>query len=374
MTAAALAVGRLTLTRFRGYDFARLEPGPGPVVLTGPNGAGKTNLLEAVSFLAPGRGLRGARLPEVLRLGSPDGSAWAVAATVSAPNGSIDIATGMDADERRVVRIDGHPARSQTALAEHIAVVWLTPAMDRLFLEGAGGRRRFLDRLVFGFDAAHAGRLSRYEHALRERARLLRDGRFDDAWLSGLEDQLATTGVAIVAARMAMVDRLRGAVARTVGPFPAADVAIEGEAEDLLTSGPALAAEDAIRRRLREARRIEAQSGTSPIGPHRSDLAVSHRAKNIPAALCSTGEQKALLIAIVLANARLLAAERGAAPLLLLDEVAAHLDTERRDALFGELHALGIQAWLTGTEAGTFAALGAGATRYRIEEARIMGA
>ncbi|PWC33562.1 DNA replication/repair protein RecF [Azospirillum sp. TSO35-2] len=375
----ALAVRRMTLTRFRGYESARLEPDHRPVALIGPNGAGKTNLLEAVSFLSPGRGLRGARLAEVERLGSPPGAGWAVAATLDTPFGPVEIGTGREPHgtdrssdrDRRLVRIDGHPAKGQTALADHVAMVWLTPQMDRLFLEGSSGRRRFLDRLVFGFDPAHAGRLSRYEHALRERARLLRDGRVDEGWLGALEDQMATTGVAVAAARREVVQRLRAACARSVGPFPGADLAVAGTVERWLDDGPALAAEDALRDALRTGRRIDADSGGATVGPHKSDLSVRHAPKDMPAALCSTGEQKALLIAIVLANARLLAAERGAAPILLLDEVAAHLDPDRRAALFGEILALGAQAWMTGTDEGVFDPLGEDARRFRIEEAHI---
>jgi DNA replication and repair protein RecF len=376
----ALAVRRLTLTRFRGYDTARLDSDQRPVALIGPNGAGKTNLLEAVSFLAPGRGLRGAKLAEVERIGSPPGSGWAVAATLDTPGGPVEIGTGREPHlgpprptdrDRRLVHIDGRPAKSQTALAEHVAVIWLTPAMDRLFVESSSGRRRFLDRLVFGFDPAHAGRLSRYEHTLRERARLLREGRFDQGWLSGLEDQMATTGVAVAAARREVIQRLRAACDRAVGPFPGADLAVAGAVEDWLDQGPALDAEDSLRRNLRDNRRRDAESGGATVGPHKSDLAVRHAAKDMPAALCSTGEQKALLIAIVLANARLLAAERGAAPLLLLDEVAAHLDPDRREALFGEILALGAQAWMTGTDASVFAPLAQEAARVFVDDARI---
>lgn len=362
---------RLTLTRFRSYAHARLDLDRRPVVLTGANGAGKTNLLEAVSFLTPGRGLRGARLAEVERLGS-DGAGWAVAAVLQTPAGEVEIGTGRepgDGDrDRRVVHIDGHPAKSQTALADHVSLVWLTPVMDRLFQEGAAGRRRFLDRLVFGFDPAHAGRLSRYEHSLRERARLLRDGRFDDGWLSTLEDQMATSGVAVAAARVEVVQRLRAACARGIGPFPGIDLCVTGTVEGWLASGPALTAEDAFRHSLRDSRRLDAVSGGAAVGPHKSDLDARHQAKGMPAALCSTGEQKALLVAIVLANARLLTAEKGAAPLLLLDEVAAHLDEERRSALFGEILGLGAQAWMTGTDAGAFAPLGDAAQRLRIDE------
>jgi len=371
----ALAVTRLTLTRFRGYEHARLEPDRRPVALIGPNGAGKTNLLEAVSFLAPGRGLRGAKLSEIERIGSPPGAGWAVAATLETPRGPVEIGTGRDGaheGDRRVVRIDDHPVKGQTALAEHVAVVWLTPQMDRLFLESSSGRRRFLDRLVFGFDPAHAGRLSRYEHTLRERARLLRDGRFDDGWLSGLEDQMVSAGVAVAAARRDVVQRLRAACARSVGPFPGADLAVLGTVETWLDEGPALAAEDMLRVALRASRRTDAEAGGAAVGPHKSDLSVRHHAKDMPAALCSTGEQKALLIAIVLANARLLAAERGAAPLLLLDEVAAHLDEDRRAALFGEILALGSQAWMTGTDRSVFEPLADDACRFRVEDAHVM--
>jgi DNA replication and repair protein RecF len=374
-----LAVTRLTLTQFRCYESARLETDGRPVVLTGPNGAGKTNLLEAVSFLAPGRGLRRAKLSEVERLGAPEGAGWAVAARVATPFGEVDLGTGRDAArgpgdaaERRLVRIDGRPVRGQVALAEHVAVVWLTPQMDRLFVESASGRRRFLDRLVFGFDPAHAGRLGRYELALRERARLLREGSRDDAWLGALENEMATTGVAVAAARVDLLARVQAAVDQGTGPFPQAEVGVQGAVEDWLGTMPALAVEDGLRRRLAETRRQDADGGGAAVGPHRSDLLVRHRAKAMPAEFCSTGEQKALLVSIVLANARLMAAERGAPPLMLLDEVAAHLDEERRSALFRELLALGAQAWLTGTDHATFAGLGADAHSFRVEDAHLM--
>ena len=354
------AVTRLTLTRFRNYRSARLEVGPDPVVLAGANGAGKTNLLEALSFLSPGRGLRRARLDEIE---TDDGAqhGWAVAATLATPAGPLEIGTGRDpahpGKERRLVRIDGQPARSQTALAGHVAILWLTPQMDRLFVESASGRRRFLDRLVFGFDASHAGRLTRYEHALRERSRLLREGRADPAWLASLEDQMATTGVAVTAARREVVERLGTACAAGIGPFPRAELGLAGAVEDALAERPALAVEDAIRARLRDARRSDAESGGGAIGPHRSDFMVHYRKDDgrvSAAESCSTGEQKALLLAIVLANARLLADLPTGAPLLLLDEVAAHLDAGRRAALFQELLALGGQAWLTGTDTALF--------------------
>ena len=369
------AVTRLTLTRFRNYLSARLDVGPEPVVLTGVNGAGKTNLLEALSFLSPGRGLRRARLEEVERTphpGAPEG--WAVAATLS--NG-VEIGTGSvpgAARERRQVRIDGQTARGQTALAGQLAVLWLTPQMDRLFLEGSGGRRRFLDRLVFGFDAAHAGRLSRYEHAMRERGRLLREGGRDTGWLTALEDQMATGGVAVAAARREVAARLSAACAAGIGPFPRAELGVTGALEDRLAEQPALPVEDEYRRRLRDGRRADAETGGAALGPHRSDFQVRWRKGDGPplaAESCSTGEQKALLLAIVLANARLLASGPAGPPLLLLDEVAAHLDSGRRAALFEEILALGGQAWLTGTDDALFEPLKYRARFISVSDGRV---
>jgi DNA replication and repair protein RecF len=368
---ASLAVTRLVLTRFRSYAAARILCDPRPVVLVGPNGAGKTNLLEAVSLLAPGRGLRRARLAEVQRLGETDG--WAVAATVETAAGPVDVGTGRDpaGGERRVVRIDGQQARGQTALAEHVAMTWLTPQMDRLFQEGPSARRRFLDRLVFGFDPAHAGRLTRYEQALRERARLLRDGPADPAWLAALEAEMAGSGVAVAAARRDVAGRIGRAAGAGTGPFPAAAVAVVGPLEDLLAGRPALAAEEALRAALAAGRRQDAETGTTGTGPHRSDLDVRHVAKDMPADLCSTGEQKALLIALVLATARVMAAERGTAPMLLLDEVAAHLDAERREALFAALLSLGGQAWMTGTDRAVFDPLGDRAQVFAVADGEV---
>jgi DNA replication and repair protein RecF len=381
------AVRRLTLTDFRGYRAARLALEAAPVVLTGPNGAGKTNLLEAVSFLAPGRGLRRAKLGEIDRrqreldgaMGAPAGDPWALHAAIDTPAGPVEIGTGREpteretgeASERRVVRIDGAPARSQAALAEHLALVWLIPAMDRLFVEGSSGRRRFLDRLVYGFDPAHARRLSAYEQAMRERARLLRDGPQDIAWLGALEGTMAEAGIAIAAARIEVTVRLDQVCAAACGPFPAARLALAGEIEASLERLPALAAEEAFRTRLGERRPLDRESGTTSLGPHRSDLVVRQAATGMLAAEGSTGEQKALLIAIVLAHGRLQAELRGATPVLLLDEVAAHLDPARRAALFGELRSLGAQTWLTGTDAELFAGLRGAAQFFTVADAAL---
>jgi DNA replication and repair protein RecF len=364
---ARLAVTRLALTDFRGYAAARLAADERPVVLTGANGAGKTNLLEAISFLAPGRGLRRARLAEIdrrvppARPGATAPGAWAVAATIATPKGPVQVGTGRDAasdsGERRLVRIDGAPAKSQAALAEHMSLVWLTPQMDRLFVEGSAPRRRFLDRLVYGFDPAHAARVSGYDQAMRERARLLRDGPADPAWLDALEGRMAEQGVAVAAARREVTARLDAVCREPRGPFPGAALALTGEVERWLEEQPALAAEEELKRRLKGARRLDAETGTTLVGPHRGDLAVRRAETGTAAAECSTGEQKALLVAVLLAQARLQASLRGAAPVMLLDEVTAHLDARRRAALFAEILGLGVQAWLTGTEPALFAEL-----------------
>jgi len=360
----AVAITRLTLTDFRSYGFLRMETEASPVVLTGPNGAGKTNVLEALSFLTPGRGLRRAKVSEVSRRDGAPAAPWAVAATVSRPDGPVEIGVGREAgSERRVTRIDGRPARSQAMLGEVLSAVWLTPVMDRLFTEGAAGRRRFLDRLAYGFETGHAGRLSAYEHALRERARLLKAGRADPAWLDQLEGAMADHGIAAALTRRTTVERLARATAAGAGVFPAAGLAVSG-VEDWLEALDPQQAADRLKAALVASRRRDAESGGAAEGPHRSDLKVRHLPKDLPAEQCSTGEQKALLVSIVLAQARARAAERGMAPILLLDEVAAHLDAERRAALFEELVALGAQSWLTGTDPEPFAGLGGGRAQF----------
>ena len=381
------AITRLQLQNFRSYDAADLRFDGRIVVLTGPNGAGKTNLLEALSFLAPGRGLRRAALGEVQRVNgaAPDDAPghqnpnqpnpdWAVAATIDTGTGPVTIGTGLEREdgvERRALRIDGAPRRGQSALSELLTVAWLTPAMDRLFVEGASGRRRFLDRLVQGRDPHHAGRLGAYEHAMRERARLLREGRADARWLDALEDTMARHAVATAAARRALCDQLAHAVALGVGPFPAADVTLDGELEQALDRQPALALEEAFRGVLAAQRALDAETGTTTRGVHRTDLKVRHRAKAAPAERCSTGEQKALLVALQLAYARLLHATTGVPPVLLLDEIAAHLDEARRTALFDELRALSGQAWLTGTDPVLFRPLGAAAEWLSVAESAL---
>jgi len=378
-----VAVRRLTLTDFRNYSALRLDLSPSPVVLVGSNGAGKTNLLEAVSLLAPGRGLRRARIADMDRRpdeGRHDGSVriagagWGVAAEVDSIVGRVQIGTGREAgSDRRSVRINGAPSSAQ-ALSGYLGAVWVTPQMNQIFLESAGSRRRFLDRLIFATDPAHAGRVSSYEQAMRDRARLLKDrgpDGADKAWLSALEAQMAERGVAVAAARLDMTDRLGRVAAEGFGPFPGALVAVEGDTEAWLRDGPALAAEDAFRERLAAGRAQDAVTGGAGVGPHRCDLRVRHLEKDMDADQCSTGEQKALLMALVLAHARLLSAERGAVPLLLLDEVAAHLDETRRAALFEAIVDFGTQAWLTGTDATVFAPLAHSAQAYRVTDASL---
>jgi DNA replication and repair protein RecF len=363
--AAAECVGvtRLVLTNFRNYGEARLTLGTEPVVVTGPNGAGKTNLLEALSFLAPGRGLRGAKLTEIDRRSGSEGdspdSGWAVAAVVATRRGALRLGTGREgaASERRIVRIDGEPARGQSALAERLGIVWLTPPMDRLFLEGPSGRRRFLDRLVLGLDPAHASRVAAYEQALRERSHLLRDGPADPAWLAALEEVMAEQGVAVAAGRRDAVQLLDRACAESEGSFPHARLSLAGTVEGWLDEMPALAAETRLAAALAANRQSDGQAGGAAIGPHRSDFAVSLAEKGIAAEFASTGEQKALLIAILLAHAGLQRTMRGEPPLLLLDEIGAHLDARRRAALFEALLRLDSQVWLTGTDPAIFAPL-----------------
>lgn len=365
------AVTRLMVTDFRNYSRALVALDAEPVVLTGDNGAGKTNLMEAVSYLSPGRGLRGAKLGDVTRIGA---ARWAVSATVDSPAGETRIGTGLeprDADDpedggdRRLIQIDG-AAAGAPALAEILRVSWLTPQMDRLFIEGASGRRRFLDRLVLGLHPAHGRETAAYERAMRERNRLLAEGRADPLWLDALEVRMAEHGVAVAAARLDAVARLQAAVEMGGSAFPAADLAVEGQIEADLAAAPAVEAEDRYRQRLKAARMRDAAAGRAGDGPHLSDLKAVHRAKAMPAGLCSTGEQKALLIGVTLAAARLVRAETGAAPVLLLDEVAAHLDARRRGALFDDVLALGSQAWMSGTDAALFAPLGGRAQFFTI--------
>jgi len=348
-----LAVTRLKLTNFRSYASGELCVSGAPVVLAGPNGAGKTNVLDAISLLSPGRGLRGAKLAEHTRKGpvASEETLWAVAATVARGQTEYEIGTGLtQASASRQVRLNGVAAGSSADLGDIVQLIWLTPAMDRLFIESAGGRRRFLDRLVLGFDTSHARAATRYETAMRERARLLKVGPRDPAWLDGLENEMAEAGIVIAQARAVTVEKLSRALAERseAGAFPAAALTLSDDLH--------LSTAEALRAGLAASRIRDAEAGRTLVGPHTTDLYVRHTAKRADARDCSTGEQKALLISIMLADARTLSRARdGFAPILLLDEIAAHLDAMRRAALFEEIHSLAAQAWMTGTDLSLFA-------------------
>ena len=351
-------ISRLSLTDFRNYAALAIDLRPGTVVFTGDNGAGKTNLLEAISLFTPGRGLRRAPYGDVAREGGDGG--FALHAVLDGPQGEVEIGTGIvNGEATRRVRINGARARSADAMLEWLRVVWLTPAMDALFTGPAGDRRRFLDRLVLAIDAGHGQRALDYEKAMRGRNRLLADGSRDGAWFEAIEQQMAETGVAIAAARTEMVRLLTAMIDRLPdeGPFPHADLALSGELETQVASLPAVDVEERFRRALAEGRERDRIAGRTLDGPHRSDLLVRHRPKAMPAELCSTGEQKALLVGMVLSHARLTGEMSGIRPILLLDEIAAHLDGGRRAALFSILEELNCQAFMTGTEPSLFASL-----------------
>jgi DNA replication and repair protein RecF len=369
---------RLTLSNFRSYHAAQITVGAGPIVLVGPNGAGKTNLIEAISWLAPGRGLRRATLDEVA-FSEGDGS-WAVSADIEGALGLATLGTGIDAPSAeaatttRRCRIDREPVTSATAFADHVRVIWLTPAMDTLFNGPASERRRFLDRLVLAVDAEHSSRVSALERSLRSRNRLLEEPRPDPHWLDAIEHQTAELAVAVAALRVETVGRLQGALAarrEPSSPFPAAAIALDGLIERLVPHYPAVEVEDRYRALLKEARARDAAAGRTLEGAHLTDLAVIHVAKGIAAADASTGEQKALLIGLVLAHAGLLTAMSGDAPVLLLDEVVAHLDPVRRGALYGELAALGAQVWITGADPSAFAEIEARAEILLVSPGRV---
>ncbi len=371
----SLSLTRLTLTDFRNYAGLRLDVDAGLVALTGANGAGKTNLLEAISLLAPGRGLRGAGFEDLARLGGA--GAWAISAEIVKDGELVSLGTGWSGGEggqTRLVVIDGHVERSSGALGQHMRLLWLTPAMDRLFAGPASDRRRFLDRLVQAFDPEHGSRVAVFEKVMRERNLLLEESRADRAWLSSLEAHMAEAATAIAAARLQAVVALQKHIdeGRQQSAFPWGIVAVEGEIETFLATMPAVRAEDEYRKRLHDSRRLDSAAGRTLSGPHRSDFSVHHGPKDMAAALCSTGEQKALLIGLILAQARAVKAESNCSPVLLLDEIAAHLDRDRRTALFGALGALGCQAWMTGTDAETFGGLGLSGAVFHVEAGTVL--
>lgn len=356
--AAPFHLIRLDLTEFRNYAALQWQPTARISVITGPNGSGKTNLLEALSLLGPGRGLRQAKVAEFPRRRPEGGHAWAVAARVHTPDQAeplqIGTGSGPEGSERRVVRLDGASA-SQAELASHIAITWITPQMDRLFGESAGGRRRFLDRLVWALDPAHAREVAAHDAAMTRRNRLLAEGRSDSAWLAGLEDGMARHAVAATAARRALVTRLNALLAQgAVAPFPPAHLALLCPIAERLGTEPALAVEDWLRGALAAARAQDAASGSASLGAHRADFGLSDLATGRPASLASTGQQKMLLLGTVLGHALVIAEARGFAPWLLLDEPLVHLDDMHRAALLEALVRLPAQSFLTGTDAEAF--------------------
>ena len=364
---SAARIRRLTLSNFRSYRAAAVSVDAQLAVLVGPNGAGKTNLIEAISFLAPGRGLRRATLDEAA-FNEGDGS-WAVAAELEGALGLATLGTGIEplalesATLSRKFRIDGEPAASAAAFADHLSVIWMTPAMDGLFGGPASERRRFLDRLVLAVDGTHSSRVNALERSLRSRNRLLEQPNPDPHWLDAIEHETAEVAIAVAAARAETIRRLAAALTANrdpVSPFPSshfpwAGVALDGWIENALLEQPATDVEDRYRAVLRDTRARDAAAGRTTDGPHRTDLEVLYGPKGIPAAQASTGEQKALLIGLVLAHAGLVAAMTGFAPLLLLDEVIAHLDPTRRAALYDGLAALSAQVWMTGADPAPFA-------------------
>lgn len=370
MSAAERYISRLRLTSFRNYASAALDPDARHVVLVGENGAGKTNLIEAVSLLSPGRGLRRAGF-DMLGLQGSDGL-WAIAATIETPYGPVDIGTGATSDATaRKVRINGANARAVEEMSDYLRLLWLTPSMDGLFSGPAGDRRRFLDRLVMTLIPGHGTAVNDFEKAMRQRNRLL-DDNGDPAWLSAIEAQMAEYASAIHFARADSLAHLQALMASSVADtgFPEALLDLSPLIEGFL---PATAGEleAELMARWKAARALDRAAGRTTVGPHRVDLAVRHAHKGMPAALCSTGEQKALLIGLILVHARLVKQMAGMTPILLLDEVAAHLDPTRRAALFDALERLGAQCWMTGTDPMLFAGLGARAQQFSVQAGQL---
>lgn len=355
-----LSIREIKLSHFRSHKAARLETDGRPIAIYGPNGAGKTNILEAVSMLSPGRGLRRASVDEMSR--APERLGWKVTATLESLSEMHELATWVEGEGSRQVEIDGKPA-PQLALGRLARVVWLVPVMDRLWLEGAAERRRFLDRMVMSFIPAHAEVTLKYEKAMRERNRLLKDNVRDASWYGALESQMAEAGGAISANRVEVLGRLQAAQTGAETAFPAAELSLIS-ADEL----PPEQTAETLLEAFASGRARDMAAGRTLTGPHRADLHAVYAAKGVEAKLCSTGEQKALLVSLILSNARALAEDFGAPPILLLDEVAAHLDADRRAALYDEICALGAQAWMTGTGSELFEALGERANFIAVTE------
>ena len=374
---ASTRLTHLDIRAFRNYKNISLDiPDTACIVLYGDNGAGKTNLLEAISFLSAGRGLRGSKIPQITNIALKH-EPWAVSATLQSNGLKYQIGTGQDpqigsSSSKRLVRMDSQNI-AQSRLSELFSVIWLTPHMDRLFIETSGARRRFLDRMISGFDPSHIGRLSRYDNALSQRSKLLKDGVLDDSWLSALELDMAQTGAAIAAARLDFTDRLQIAAKKeTLAPFPQANISLSGWMEERLPKEKSLQVESDFTALLKEERQKDAITGGTKFGSHKSDFSAHHFEKDMPANQCSTGEQKALLIGIILAHAQLITAECGQPPIILLDEVVAHLDKDRRISLFQLLEKTGAQVWLTGTDRSLFSTLEGRASFFNVDNATLI--
>ena len=374
---AASRITRLILQDFRTYAGLDLAVSRPLVALVGENGAGKTNVLEAISLFMPGRGLRRAELADMARQGGA--GSFAISVALDTPYGEHRLGTGLEpqgetARTSRICRIDGMAASSPAAFAEHLRIVWLTPDLDALFRGPAGDRRRFLDRLVLAVDAEHGTRVNVLERALRSRNRVLEENPDDRLWLDALEREVAELAIAVAAARQETVGRLSAMIQETredSSPFPFATMGLEGEIDALVSTLPAVDAEDRYRAILRDQRPRDRAAGRTLVGPQATDLLVRHGPKDIPAGMASTGEQKALLIGLVLAHARLVGNMSGIAPFVLLDEVAAHLDPRRRAGLFEALEALGGQVWMTGADPSLFAELAGRADLLQVAPGRI---
>lgn len=369
-----LRLHKINLSQFRNYEALRLDAGSArAVVLTGDNGAGKTNILEAISLLVPGKGLRGAEAAELKNRHASASENWAISVELETAQGEkIRIGTGAAADgKRRAVRVGGKDSKNQRMLSDYAAAVWLTPQMDRLFLEGPSVRRKFIDRLAFSYQPYHMTQTGRYEKALRERLKILQNPRMNDpSWLITLEAQIAAGAVSIAAARGALINSLmrHGALLGAQAPlFPRPNLGMAGWVDAELENRPALDIEEELKEKLAKNRTVDRDTGRTHEGAHRSDLSAFYASEDMPAAQCSTGEQKALLVSIILAHALMMKSEKGYVPLILLDEVAAHLDEARREQLFSVLTALEGQIWLTGTDARIFSSLKANARFFRVE-------
>lgn len=373
-----ISLSTLSLSNFRNYEYARIEVSPAPVVLTGPNGAGKTNILEAISLLSLGRGLRRAKLLDIDQRSTISSSPWAIVANVIGRMGEVKIGTGRDGEsvdgaDKRIVKINGKIMRGQAELAHHVSLIWLTPQMEQLFSEGVSYGRKFLDRLVFSFDTEHASLINEYEYAMRERNKLLQYGRADTSWLDALEQTMADRAASIAMARLSTCEHINHTIMASPLSFPKAHVNVSGFAEDLLKNGSsAIDLENSMKNALAEGRNGDATAGRTLTGTHRSEFRVTHIQKNMQAESCSMGEQKALMLSIILAQARAGARWHLVTPIILLDEVAGHLDAAKRFELFEEICDIGAQIWMTGTDLSLFAGLQGKAQFFKVENDNVV--